>query len=207
MAREIAGKIEKAQTALRIFLQEKQMTDNPYAAPKANLEPTTNEDETIRKAHLNTEASIQGVGSLYVFSGMLTLVRGLAALVGLGEKFPDPLNGDGLAVVLLGPLVLGVFFLAGGIGLRKLKRWSRIVATLGSALGLLIFPIGTLISAYILYLLWGKQGRMVFSSDYRNVIAATPHIKYKTSIIVWIVFGLLVLVIAAASVSPMLAGK
>ena len=37
---------------------------------------------------------------------------------------------------------------------------------------------------------------MVFSDEYRAVIEQTPHIKYRTSIIVWIVLGLLLLLIA-----------
>ena len=36
---------------------------------------------------------------------------------------------------------------------------------------------------------------MVFSDEYRAVIEQTPHIKYRTSIIVWIVLGLLLLLI------------
>jgi len=57
--------------------------------------------------------------------------------------------------------------------------------------GLLGFPIGTLISVYILYLLFSQKGADVCSPQYQAVIAATPHIRYRTS---KIVIGLLVLV-------------
>ena len=66
-----------------------------------------------------------------------------------------------------------------------------------SVVGLIGFPIGTLISGYILYLLWGKKGRVIFSPEYQAVIAATPHVKYKTSIVVWILLGLVVVLILA----------
>jgi hypothetical protein len=59
-------------------------------------------------------------------------------------------------------------------------------------------PIGTLINAYILYLVFSRKGRTILSEDYQQVIAATPHIKYKTSIIVWIFLGLLVALLAIA---------
>jgi len=37
---------------------------------------------------------------------------------------------------------------------------------------------------------------MVFSEEYREVIAQTPHIKYKTSTIVWILLFILLAFIA-----------
>ena len=64
--------------------------------------------------------------------------------------------------------------------------------------GLLGFPIGTLINAYILYLFLSKKGRTIYSPEYQEVIAATPHVKYRTSIVVWILLALVVVLIAAA---------
>jgi hypothetical protein len=37
----------------------------------------------------------------------------------------------------------------------------------------------------------------VFSDEYQAVIRQTPHIKYRTSIVVWICFGLLLLLLGA----------
>lgn len=95
-------------------------------------------------------------------------------------------------------LLLGAGQLWVGYGLRRLRKWARIPTGILSGLGLLAFPIGTLINAYILYLLFCQKGKMVFSDEYRAVIEQTPHIKYRTSIIVWIVLGLLLLLIAFA---------
>jgi len=39
---------------------------------------------------------------------------------------------------------------------------------------------------------------MVFSEEYRAVIEQTPHIKYRTSIVVWVLLGLVLLFIAIA---------
>ena len=62
-----------------------------------------------------------------------------------------------------------------------------------AAIGLIGFPVGTLISAYILYLLGCQKGVQVFSDEYAEVIAATPHIKYRSS---KLVIGLVVLLVA-----------
>jgi hypothetical protein len=79
---------------------------------------------------------------------------------------------------------------AAGWGVRSFRRWGRVVGCVLSGIGLLGFPIGTLINAYILYLFLSKKGRTVFSPEYQDVIAATPHVKYRTSIIVWILLAL-----------------
>ena len=69
-----------------------------------------------------------------------------------------------------------------------------------SAIGLLGFPIGTLINGYILYLFLSKKGRTIFAPAYQDVIAATPHVKYRTSIVIWIFLALLVGLILFAAV-------
>jgi len=50
-------------------------------------------------------------------------------------------------------VVLGVGQLLAGWGVRALRSWGRTVGCVLSAIGLLGFPIGTLINGYILYLL------------------------------------------------------
>ena len=101
-----------------------------------------------------------------------------------------------LLVSLAAPVSTAALLGATGFGLRQQKPWSRIIATVGSVISLIGFPMGTIIGGYILYLLWGEKGRTVFSPAYTGVIAATPHLKYKTSIIVWILLGLLGLLTA-----------
>jgi hypothetical protein len=75
------------------------------------------------------------------------------------------------------------------------------------AIGLLGFPVGTLIAGYLLYLLWSEKGNVVFSPRYQRVMQATPHIKYKTSIIVWIFLGLLGLVVLVGIIAMVTASS
>jgi hypothetical protein len=180
---------------------------NPYAAPKANIEHAEigGEAEMIRKEHINTEASIQAVGRLYLLGCFFALLGFAGTLIamalsreagGLISFLPSA------AVMLCGGILYGIT----GFGLRKLKPWARIVATIVSVIGLIGFPIGTLISGYILYLLWSKKGRTVFTPGYQDVITATPYIKYKTSLLVWIILGILILLVVAAIALPLTRG-
>ncbi len=71
-----------------------------------------------------------------------------------------------------------------------------------SLLGLVGFPIGTLINAYILYIVFSAKGKLIFSDEYRKVIQLTPHIKYKTPILIWGFIVLVVIMVLLALVIP-----
>src|SRR5690606_39569288 len=86
--------------------------------------------------------------------------------------------------------------------LRALKPWARIAGIVMAILGLFGFPIGTLINGYILYLLLSQKGRRIFQPDYAHIVAATPEVKCRTSIVVWIILGIFLLGILAAISLP-----
>lgn len=156
--------------------------------------PTNLESERIRREHIAHEASIKSVGVLYLLGAILLLPIGLFGLVagvaGVNQ------SGGGftrlLALVLLG---MGLFQLFAGLGLRKLKGPARIAAAVIAGIGLIGFPLGTLINGYILYLLFSKKGATIFSDSYQQIVAETPHIIYKTSVVVWVILGILLVVI------------
>ena len=168
---------------------------NPYAAPAARVEdiPANPEAEAIRRAHINHEASIKAVGLLYYLGAVGGTLAGLVSLFGGAGEAESMFTGLFL-------VAFGAGSLAAGWGVRALRPWGRIAGCVLSGLGLLGFPIGTVINAYILYLYLSKKGRTIFSPEYKDVIAATPHVKYRTSIVVWIflalVVGLVVLAVA-----------
>jgi hypothetical protein len=150
--------------------------------------------EELRKTHIKHEASIQSVGLLYFLGGALAGIAGVMMLfVTVSGSSPDVWQTGVIGVGVLGIAVVQV---ATGVGLRRLKRWARVPSVLLSGIGLLVFPLGTLINAWILYLVLCRKGSKVFSDDYQRIIAATPHIKYRTSIIVWIFLAILVLLLA-----------
>ncbi len=163
-------------------------------------------DEEIRQEHIKHEASIKSVGTLYLIGGVLMVLSGFGMMAGAaagssgGGDFGPEAAGFMIGMTIF-YLVIGVLMVFLAFGIRKLKSWVRIPVTILSGLGLLNIPIGTLINGYILYLVWSKKGKMVFSDEYKQVIEATPHIKYKTSIIVWIILIIMVLLLVGALVA------
>lgn len=180
------------------------MSENPYADnfdaqnPYASSVDVVDGDgrsniEQLRHQYLKHEASVQSIGTLYILGGALGGLAGVGFGV-LGARNDAPAS---IAIALF-ILVLSLGQFVTGLALRKLEPWSRGVATVLSAIGLLGIPIGTLISIYFLYLLQSRKGAMVFSPEYREVIEATPHIRYKTSPIVWILVLLMLSLVGFA---------
>src|SRR5262245_35020684 len=135
---------------------------NPYAPPTARVDDNVGanaEAEAIRRAHISHEASIKSVGILYYLAGVMLILTGVLPLF---APRGEPL----LALVFV---VVGVGQIFAGWGLRGLHQWARIVGIVLSVIGLIGFPIGTLISAYILYLLLSKKGRTIFAPGYQDV--------------------------------------
>ncbi len=68
-------------------------------------------------------------------------------------------------------------------GVRKLAPWARITTIVLAAIGLLGFPVGTLINGYILYLMLSKKGKRIFEDDYRrhhrgHAARQIPHVHH-----------------------------
>lgn len=174
---------------------------NPYqATSQTSFQATTADsaDEAIRRQHLSHEAGIRSFGILFGIGAVLYLILGFFTLVFGVVMLASPQRGAAAAatIMLILPIIyvpLGIVQGIVAIGLRKLNNVGRIGGTVFGAIGLLGIPIGTLISAYLLYLLWSAKANMVFSPEYQRIRLATPHIKYKTSIVTWIVLGLLIL--------------
>lgn len=176
---------------------------NPYAAPQTPFgdERVGSEGaEVIRRQHLSHEASIQSIGILYLLGGIFLTLGGIATVVAAANAGPGPI--ELLVPVVIVGLGIGQGFV--GVGLRRLRRWTRIPVGILSGIGLIGIPIGTIINGYILYLVFSTKGAMVFSDQYQEIIRQTPHIKYKTSIIVWIFLFLLLTLIAIGVLAALL---
>jgi hypothetical protein len=179
---------------------------NPYAPPKARVEDVvqaSSEAEAIRREHIKHEASIRSIGVLdYLGGGALCFAAIGLILMGLSGKANATVPfaaALGFTYLVLG--VLGIFL---GRGLRNLRAWARITSIVLAVIGLLGFPVGTLINGYILYLLLSKKGQRIFAADYPEIVAATPHIKYRTSMLVWGLLSLVALLIVSLLVAAML---
>lgn len=209
-------------------------TINPYAPPEAqigegSLSPSgdLSEVESIRRKFLSHEASIKSVGSLHYLGAIITLL----AAIGMGAILVTT-NDSGSRAVLSG--LVAVYVIMAGInfalgrGLRLLEPWSRWVESVVIGLGVLsvVISVATavafnrdevvpsvgggavvgLVYGYVLYLLLSSKGATVFSPAYKDVIARTPHIKYKTSCLVKF-FILFVVGVLSLAVVGALVGK
>jgi hypothetical protein len=186
---------------------------NPYA-PTAHvgtsLSQVSEDVDAYRREHLKHEVSVKSIGLLYLLGAVIMILAGIGMFVvplsgggNAGQNAPPPAFFAGFGLVYLS---LGIFQFFVGRGLRRLQPWTRIATSVLSVIGLLGFPIGTLISAYILYLMLSTKGQVVFSDEYKQVMLQTPHIQYKTPLIVWILVVILALVLVVAIVGAVTVG-
>jgi hypothetical protein len=171
----------------------------PIAVQKLQEGVVSSQAEETRKDHIKHEASIKSVGFLYFFGAAFLLLASIPTFIPSSRA-----RGSIFAFLFLG---LAALQLWAGVGLRRLRPWARIPSGLLSGFGLLAFPLGTLINGYILYLLFSKKGTTIFSDEYRRVIQETPHIKYRTSLLIWILLGLLLLLLGGMLVAGFFAAR
>jgi hypothetical protein len=210
---------------------------NPYAPPTTAigdepLEVIPEGDlaaaEAMRRQYLGHEASVRSIGSLYLLGAILGFLGAFFIFIGALTTIP---RGDAAASGVMFGLAVGYLLasslnLALGIGLRRLKTWARWTAVVLISLSLLwvllgigfvmvinqpgvaiVYAIAALIPGYILYLLISSKGSVVFSPEYRAVINQTPHIKYKTSLLVKVLLGLFVALIVLAIVGALISAN
>ncbi len=68
-----------------------------------------------------------------------------------------------MAVIAGVSLLLGVVYVVCGVGLWKMKSYGRTLQLVGSFLGLLGFPIGTVISGFIIWYLFKPEVKAQFA--------------------------------------------
>jgi hypothetical protein len=174
----------------------------PIVNSASNQQPPSPE-EAVRKKYINHEASVKSIALLYGLGAIFTIIIGVIGLImPMHNKVPlvTTILHIAFCILFIG---IGVTQFCVGCGLQKLRQWARIPTIILSSIGLLAFPLGTVINAYILYLVISEKGKVVLSNEYKAVIQATPHIRYKTSIIVWIVLGIFVTLIAIAIIAAL----
>jgi hypothetical protein len=186
---------------LRVESIHMSVTTNPYAPPKARVEDvvqSSSDAEAIRREFLKHETSVRSIGTLYYLAGGLLCVGALfLAYVYFSVRSQVP-------VTIIAPIyvLLGVLSILLGRGIKSLHPWARTTAVVLACVGLLGVPVGTAINGYILYLLLSKKGKRIFEADYADIVAATPHIKYRESLLTWILLTVaIVLFVAIVTVS------
>lgn len=172
------------------------MTENPYQTPAVTevAAPLVSGDlREIREKHIKHEASIKAVGFLCLLGGVLLL--GSFAFAGI-ETIAAGSLVESPGIRLLFEIAFGTLQLISGIGLRQLQGWSRIPAAIVAAVAMTNLLIGTVIGIYILYLLFSPKGSKILSAEYREIVALTPDIRYRTPRWFWILILAVILIFA-----------
>lgn len=109
---------------------------------------------------------VTALAVLHFLSGGMMLLGGLAGLVTeMGSRQPDRTFGLVLAAIFL---IFGTLSLVCGIGLWKLRDWGRTLQIVLACIGLLALPLGTIISALILYYFTRPHVKILFSGKRRD---------------------------------------
>lgn len=168
-----------------------QSDHNPFRAPQVTTEPSYGDSEAqaLRRKFLSHEASVKTIGLVCAIGGFCFSLAWGALLV-----IPSPLTLDTGSVLLISLAVaVGVLVIIAGFGMRTLRPWGRIAGSVVVLPGLLGFPYATILVIYILYLLLSRKGKMVFSDEYREIMAQTPHIRARSSVFAWIILLAIIL--------------
>lgn len=170
------------------------IVDDPFAPPKTDafVKAEPSEAERIRREMISHEQSVRSIGGLMILGTVFALLSAwISATTSGGYPW--------LAPVIV---VLGVANGWAGWHVRRLDPRGRLPAAGLTALGIFGFPVGTIISAYFLYLLLSKKGAFVFSPEYKAIIEAAPDVKPRTPWVAIIVLFLFIVAILAAIAIP-----
>jgi hypothetical protein len=180
--------------------------------------------EAIRKKYLGHEASVKTTGSLFMIGAILWVAASVVSLMAAaGVREPsgvladEQISPNAMAWQGTFMLAIGLLYLAVAIGLYKLRSWAQWVTALIVSLGLFYLLVvdrsqyrdarllteGS-ISVYILYIVLSPKGGVVFSPEYKEAIARTPHIKYRVSPLTKYILTLVVTLVALLSGMVML---
>lgn len=116
------------------------------------------------------QTHIKVLGWLYIVMGILGILTAfcLAAVIfgaGLLSQDETAITVTGIVAVVTGGFLLltSAPGIISGIGLVNYKSWSRILTLILGILNLVMFPLGTLLGIYTLYVLLDQESVQIFS--------------------------------------------
>lgn len=112
---------------------------------------------------------------LVTFIAILHFISAPFLLIAAIALFAFGLEGDEAAFSLgMGALllVIGLIQIATGVGLFRLREWGRIMQIVLSGIGLLAFPVGTIINGLLIYYFTRPGIRVVFSGKTPDALSA-----------------------------------
>lgn len=126
------------------------------------------------KFHVTVVAWLHVLEAILYIGGALLL---MAFFSGIGLMAEDP---EALGILTVVGLCSGGFLLLFGIpvalagwGLLKKVYWARVLAMVLAILGLFLFPIGTIVGAYVLWVLTAEPASAYFGHEEDASLAET----------------------------------
>jgi hypothetical protein len=123
------------------------------------------------------QSHIKAVGYIYIVLGVLCLIgavcilgvggvagfSGAAGAAGSGEDAAAAMLGGGImAAIGVFVAILSIPSFLAGWGVLKLKPWARILTIVLACINLLSIPIGTIIGAYALWVMFNDETKRIF---------------------------------------------
>lgn len=118
------------------------------------------------KFHVTVVAWLHVMEAVLYIGGAILLMTFFS---GIGLMTDDP---EALGILTVVGLCSGGFLLLFGIpvalagwGLLKKEYWARVLAMVLAIIGLFLFPIGTIVGAYVLWVLTSEPAAAYFGDD------------------------------------------
>lgn len=105
--------------------------------------------------------ALVGVAGLALAGGALAIARG-GGPVSVGSELAAGLTALSFGIIAVLALLLGVLHLWVGAALRRYRPWARLLALGLGVINLVVFPFGTALGAYALWVLLKDEGRSLF---------------------------------------------
>jgi hypothetical protein len=105
--------------------------------------------------------ALVGVAGLALAGGALAIARG-GGPVSVGSELAAGLTAFTFGVIAVLALALGVLHLWLGAALRRYRSWARLLALAVAVINLVLFPFGTALGAYALWVLLTDEGRSLY---------------------------------------------
>jgi hypothetical protein len=126
------------------------------------------------KFHVTVVAWLHILEAALYIGGALFLI---SLFSGIGLMADDPKACGILSLIGLCSggflLLFGIPVALAGWGLLKNLYWARVLAMVLAILGLFLFPIGTIVGAYVLWILTSQPAAAYFGNDQEPRVPAT----------------------------------
>jgi hypothetical protein len=122
-------------------------------------------EESTMKKHVTLVAALQiGFSTMGILGAMVVFF-----VFSFAGSFVSDVDVAGEVMSFLGTflpamlLLLSLAGLIGGIGLLRFQRWARVLVMVMAAIGCFVFPIGTVIGIYSLWVLMQDESAKLFN--------------------------------------------